>query len=110
MTASSVFRPTCKEETEKTNSKKERKEIDKETRLLKAQERQVVVDAIDQSSMMIAYVYDNVISSLVPSLFPERVKVWESLQDTDQLFYTFCCCVCFMTNIVKGRKSMLIYI
>ena len=79
-----LSQPARKKQKRQTVTKKGERPTKKLVRQLKAQERQAVVNAIDKPRL-ITYVYDNVKASLVPSLFPERVKVWESLQDTDEL-------------------------
>ena len=66
------------------------------------------MDAIDKPRL-IAHVYDSVRSSLVPSLFPEGVKVWESLQDTDELnsFVQSAAddYICFYDQHSKGKEK-----
>lgn len=42
------------------------------------------MNSVDKARL-IAYVQDNVKASLLPTLFPERMTVWESLQGTNEL-------------------------
>ena len=55
----------------------------KKVRLLKVQERLQVKD-VNQAAI-VSYVHETVTKTLVPSLFPERMELWQSICNTEKL-------------------------
>jgi hypothetical protein len=77
-------RQTVTKKGKKTVTKKEKKTTKKKVRQLKVQERRAVANSIDKPKL-VAFICHSVPDSLVPSLFPERMELWKSLKDTDEL-------------------------
>ena len=80
-------------------------------RLLRKNERRIVQD-IDKAAVL-SHVTTSVPADLVPSLFPERKKLWDSIKNTNELFSqnTSLTNIFYCTRItVRGGRSMQIYI
>ena len=56
----------------------------KRVRQLQLRERHEIVKAVNKTTL-VNFVQDRVSTSLVPSLFLDRMKLWESLKDTKKL-------------------------
>ena len=72
------------------------------------QERHTVVNAIDKPKL-VDFVCHSVPDSLLPSLFPERMQLWKSLQDTDDfkdfIYRAADDYLCFYDQHSKGKEK-----
>ena len=80
----------------------------KQVRQLKVQERQAVMNTLDKTKL-VPFVCSCVSSTLVPSLFPERKKLWESVKDTYNLssfiYSAADTYVCYYDQHSKGKEK-----